>query len=54
MAQQAAEGNFFLFGLTADEVARDQTWYNPRWHYDRDAETRAALDLVAADHFSPA
>ncbi len=25
---------------------------NPRWHYDNEPETRAALDLIAGDHFS--
>jgi starch phosphorylase len=53
MAQAAGEENFFLFGLTADQVAESRGWYDPRWHYNHDAETRAALDLIAADHFSP-
>src|SRR5712691_1820392 len=52
MAQEAGEENFFLFGLTADQVANSQSWYNPRWHYDHEPETRAALDLVFSDHFS--
>jgi glycogen phosphorylase len=52
MAQEAGEENFFLFGLTADEVAASAAWYTPRWHYDHDAETRAALDLVFSDHFT--
>jgi starch phosphorylase len=25
---------------------------NPRWHYDNEPETRAALDLIAGNHFS--
>ena len=29
-----------------------QNWYSPQWHYDNDAETRAALDLIFSDHFS--
>ena len=28
-------------------------WYNPRWHYDNEPETLAALDLVFSNHFSP-
>jgi starch phosphorylase len=52
MAQEAGEENFFLFGLTADQVARSRSWYNPHWHYDNEAETRAALDLIFSDHFS--
>jgi glycogen phosphorylase len=52
MAEEAGEENFFLFGLTAKQVAESRGWYNPRWHYEHDAETRAALDLIASDHFS--
>jgi starch phosphorylase len=53
MAREAGEENFFLFGLTAAEVAASRGWYDPRWHYEHDRETRAALDLIFADHFSP-
>jgi starch phosphorylase len=52
MAEAAGEDNFFLFGLTADQVLRNRGWYNPRWHYDNEPETRAALDLIFSDHFS--
>ncbi len=52
MAEEAGEENFFLFGLTAPQVAASRDWYDPRWHYDREAETRSALDLIASDHFS--
>src|SRR5207253_4363453 len=52
MAQEAGEENFFLFGLTADQVAESRAWYNQRWHYDNQPETRAALDLIFSDHFS--
>ena len=52
MAQAAGEENFFLFGLTAEQVAASRGWYDPRWHYAHEPETRAALDLIAADHFS--
>ena len=53
MAQEAGEENFFLFGLTADQVAGSRGWYNPHWHYDNQSEVRAALDLIFSDHFSP-
>jgi starch phosphorylase len=52
MAEAAGEENFFLFGLTAEQVAESRGWYNPRWHYDNEPETRAALDLIFSDHFS--
>ena len=52
MAEEAGEDNFFLFGLTAEEVAGSREWYNPRWHYDHEPETRAALDLIFSNYFS--
>jgi starch phosphorylase len=52
MAQEAGEENFFLFGLTAEQVAGSRGWYNPQWHYDNQPEVRAALDLIFSDHFS--
>ena len=52
MAAEAGKENFFLFGLTAEQVAASRAWYNPRWHYENEPETRAALDLISSDHFS--
>ena len=52
MAEEAGEENFFLFGLTADQVAGSRNWYDPRWHYDHEPETRAALDLIFSNYFS--
>jgi starch phosphorylase len=54
MAREAGEENFFLFGLTAQQVADSRGWYDPHWHYEHDAETRAAVDLILNDHFSSA
>ena len=52
MAEAAGEENFFLFGLSSDQVVGSQSWYNPHWHYDNEPETRAALDLIFSDHFN--
>src|SRR4029077_3227480 len=52
MAEEAGEENFFLFGLTAEQVLNSRGWYKPRWHYENEPETRAALDLIFDDHFS--
>ena len=52
MAEEAGEENFFLFGLTAEQVAGSRGWYSPQWHYDHEPETRAALDLISSDYFS--
>jgi len=52
MAQEAGEENFFLFGLTAEQVMSSRGWYDPFWHYEHQPETRQALDLIFGDHFS--
>jgi starch phosphorylase len=52
MADDAGEENFFLFGLTAEQVAGSRGWYSPYWHYEHEPETRAALDLIFSDHLS--
>ena len=52
MAAEAGEENFFLFGLTAEQVAGSRAWYNPQWHYEHESETREALDLIFSGYFS--
>ncbi|MGA8596771.1 MAG: glycogen/starch/alpha-glucan family phosphorylase [Bryobacteraceae bacterium] len=51
--EQVGAENFFLFGLTADQVydlrARG---YNPRAYYEHDAELRRVIDSVASGEFS--
>ena len=45
--------NFFLFGLTADDVdARKKNGYNPREVYASNAELREAIDLLGSGLFS--
>ena len=41
MAEEAGEENFFLFGLTAEQVSANRGWYDPNWHYENEPETRA-------------
>jgi starch phosphorylase len=46
--------NFYLFGLTADAVlAARRNGYNPRQHYEDDAELRQAIDAIDSGLFSP-
>jgi starch phosphorylase len=52
MAEEGGEENFFLFGLTAEQVSGSRGWYRPQWHYDNEPEARAALDLISSGHFS--
>src|SRR5499433_2773169 len=52
MAAEAGEENFFLFGLTAEQVIGSRGWYNPHWHYEHEPETQQALDLIWSDYFS--
>jgi len=45
--------NFFLFGLTAQEVmAKRRAGYHPRELYESNPELRATLDLIASGTFS--
>jgi starch phosphorylase len=45
--------NFFLFGLTAEEVrAKRAAGYHPWDYYQSDAHLREAVDLISSGHFS--
>jgi len=52
IAREVGPENVFLFGLTAAQVADSRPWYDPRWHYENEPETREAIDLLFSDHFS--
>ncbi len=51
--EEVGAENFFLFGLTAEEVyAKRAAGYNPREYYDTNAELRLAIDRIASGFFS--
>ena len=51
--QRVGEENFFLFGLTTDEVFRMKAHgYNPRDYYDNEPDLREAIDWIAGGVFS--
>lgn len=52
--EEVGAENFFLFGMTAEEVAdRKREGYRPRDYYEQDETLREALDRVASGFFSP-
>ncbi|WP_224248110.1 glycogen/starch/alpha-glucan phosphorylase [Hyalangium gracile] len=52
--EAVGDENFFLFGLTADEViARKKAGYRPRDVYNSHQELREAMDLISTGFFSP-
>jgi starch phosphorylase len=51
--EEAGPENFFLFGLTAEEIQNlKSAGYDPQRHYREDAELREALDLISSGFFS--
>ena len=51
--QEVGAENFFLFGLTADEVYKKKAeGYRPREYYENNEELRLALDQIASGAFS--
>jgi starch phosphorylase len=53
MRQAVGADNFFLFGLTAQEVSDLKgRGYSPRAHYESNATLRGVIDLIAAGTFS--
>ncbi len=50
--EEVGADNFFLFGLTVDEVMeRKRSGYRPMDHYRGNDELRAVIDLIASGHF---
>ncbi|MDX2228671.1 MAG: glycogen/starch/alpha-glucan phosphorylase [Leptolyngbyaceae cyanobacterium bins.349] len=51
--EEVGADNFFLFGLTAEEVyAKKKAGYNPREYYENDPELKLVIDRLASGFFS--
>jgi len=51
--EEAGSENFFLFGLTAQEVyAIKEKGYNPKKFYNNNLELRAVIDRISSGYFS--
>ena len=51
--EEVGAENFFLFGLTAEDVERvKREGYRPGRYIDADAELRGVLDMIGDGHFS--
>ncbi len=51
--EEVGPENFFLFGLTVEEVYNLKlSGYNPRDYYESDEELREAIDLISSGFFS--
>ncbi len=51
--EEVGEDNFFLFGLTTEELAALRTCYNPRKYYEEGKELKQAIDQIHNGYFSP-
>jgi starch phosphorylase len=51
--EEVGPENFFLFGLTAEEVYNHKAkGYNPRSYYESNPHLREAIDQISSGHFS--
>lgn len=50
--EEVGADNFFLFGLSAEEVLARRRDYNPYEHYHNNEELRRVIDLIKNDFFS--
>ncbi|XP_069596607.1 glycogen phosphorylase, muscle form [Ranitomeya imitator] len=54
MAEEAGEGNLFIFGMRVPDVERvDREGYNARSYYERIPELRQVIDQLNSGYFSP-
>jgi glycogen phosphorylase len=51
--QEVGAENIFIFGLLADEVMKlKNNSYEPRYHYEKDAELKRVIDMIASNYFN--
>ncbi len=51
--EEVGEDNIFIFGLLADEVLKlKNNVYHPRDFYEKDAELKRVIDMIASDYFN--
>ena len=51
--EEVGAENFFLFGLTAEEIEAARAGYVPGHYYDNDSELQRALGMIGGGAFSP-
>jgi starch phosphorylase len=52
MREEVGEENFFLFGLTADEVESGRYLHNPNAIIEADEDIKRVMDLLSSGHFN--
>ena len=50
--EEVGEANFFLFGLTTEEVEQERNHYTPNAIIDQDPNLRDVMKLIESGHFS--
>jgi len=52
--EEVGADNIFIFGLLADEVVKLKSdGYNPKAFYEKNAELKLIVDMIAANFFNP-
>lgn len=52
--EEVGDDNIFIFGLLADEVVKlKSNGYNPREYYEKNAELKQVVDMIATNFFNP-
>jgi len=52
--EEVGADNIFIFGLLADDVVKlKSNGYNPKAYYEKNAELKLLVDMIAANFFNP-